>query len=120
MISIVTERIFSGIREAEMHLLIVDDNSPDGTAEIVRTRMASCPCVHLLTSQKQGLGRAYVRGMTHAMENLGADGINEIAEDFQHGPAYIPDMVRRFWQVRTTLRHQQALARVEQPLRMLG
>lgn len=97
MIETLTGRIFPQIREAQMHLLIVDDNSPDGTGDIVRTYMISSPDLHLLNGQKQGLGWAYTRGMKHAMEALQADALIEMDADFQHDPAYIPDMVKRFW-----------------------
>jgi len=52
----------------DMHILVVDDSSPDGTADVVRGLQASHPNLHLLNGQKQGLGVAYIRGMRHAMQ----------------------------------------------------
>src|SRR5688572_22081681 len=54
----------------DMHVLVVDDNSPDGTAELVRGAMPTQPNVHLITGEKAGLGAAYIRGMTYAMDAL--------------------------------------------------
>jgi dolichol-phosphate mannosyltransferase len=81
---------------ADMHLLIVDDSSPDGTGQIVRQRMERYPRLHLLTGKKEGLGWAYVRGISHAVRGLLADAVIEMDADFQHDPAYVPEMVRLF------------------------
>ena len=82
--------------KADMHLLIVDDSSPDGTGQIVRDKMVLYPLLHLLTGKKEGLGWAYVRGISHAMKELHADAVIEMDADFQHDPIYIPEMVGRF------------------------
>jgi dolichol-phosphate mannosyltransferase len=95
MITTLMEVIFPSV-QADMHLLIVDDSSPDGTAQIVRDKMALYPHLHLLTGKKQGLGWAYVRGISHAMKELHADAVIEMDADFQHDPRYIPEMVGRF------------------------
>ncbi|MCG2686441.1 glycosyltransferase family 2 protein, partial [Candidatus Parcubacteria bacterium] len=72
----------------EIHLLVVDGNSPDGTAEIVRQKAKRYPNVHLyLEKEKAGLGAAYRYGMTKAIEDLGAEVIFEMDADFQHDPA---------------------------------
>jgi dolichol-phosphate mannosyltransferase len=86
---------FPGV-QADMHLLIVDDSSPDGTGQIVREKMGLYPHLHLLTGKKEGLGWAYVRGINHAVKELHADAVIEMDADFQHDPIYIPEMVRRF------------------------
>ena len=54
----------------ELHILVVDDSSPDGTADVVRMRQAVYPNVHLLMGEKAGLGAAYIRGMIYAMDQL--------------------------------------------------
>jgi dolichol-phosphate mannosyltransferase len=82
--------------QADMHLLIVDDSSPDGTAQIVIEKMCRYPRLHLLSGKKEGLGWAYVRGIDHAIKALNADAVIEMDADFQHDPSYIPEMVRRF------------------------
>src|SRR6185437_10784514 len=54
----------------DMHVLVVDDNSPDGTAGLVREAMLQYANVHLITGAKAGLGAAYIRGMQHAIGEL--------------------------------------------------
>jgi dolichol-phosphate mannosyltransferase len=95
MIETLMERTFPCV-QADMHLLIVDDSSPDGTGQIVRDKMNLYPHLHLLTGKKGGLGWAYVRGLSHAMKELHADAVIEMDADFQHDPIYIPEMVQRF------------------------
>ena len=73
--------------EPDTAFLIVDDESPDGTARLVRAFAASHGRVHLLEGPRRGLGRAYVRGMSHALETLGADVIVQMDADFSHDPA---------------------------------
>jgi len=68
--------------------LVVDDHSPDGTARLVREfASAADGRVHLLEGERRGLGDAYVRGITHAMDVLGADVVVQMDADFSHDPA---------------------------------
>ena len=76
-----------------MRILIVDDNSPDGTADVVRSLQANNDNVHLLTGQKAGLGTAYIRGMNHALHVLQADLVFEMDADFSHKPEDIPRLL---------------------------
>ena len=71
----------------ETAFLIVDDNSPDGTAGLVRKFSSQEPRVHLLEGERQGLGRAYLRGVTYAMDVLGADAVVQMDADFSHDPS---------------------------------
>lgn len=87
---------FPQIENAEMHLLVVDDNSPDGTGDIVREKQKRYKNLHLLVGQKQGLGWAYIRGFKYAMEKLSADAVMEMDADFQHPPRFVKDMVRAY------------------------
>ena len=77
----------------EMHVLVVDDNSPDGTADLVRQAMQQYANVHLITGTKAGLGAAYIRGMQHALRELGADAVFEMDADFSHDPADVPRLL---------------------------
>jgi dolichol-phosphate mannosyltransferase len=77
----------------EMHILVVDDNSPDGTADKVRGLMGVNPEIHLITGEKQGLGRAYIRGMQHALDGLKADAVMEMDADFSHRPEDVPGLI---------------------------
>ena len=67
--------------------LIVDDESPDGTGGLVRQFAQTDARVHLLEGKKRGLGAAYVRGMGHAMDSLGAEVVVQMDADFSHDPA---------------------------------
>lgn len=68
-------------------VLIADDRSPDGTADVVEEFRAECPRVHLSSGEKRGLGAAYKRGMSVALEQLGADIVVQMDADFSHDPA---------------------------------
>jgi dolichol-phosphate mannosyltransferase len=71
-------------------VLVVDDNSPDGTAKIVRVYRHMNKKVHLLLrKEKNGLGAAYIAGMQHAIKILNPDVIMEMDADGQHNPADI-------------------------------
>jgi dolichol-phosphate mannosyltransferase len=73
-----------------LHVLVVDDNSPDGTQEVVRRLMPQFETLHMITGPKRGLGEAYKRGMAYAMEQLNADIVFEMDADGQHDPSLIP------------------------------
>ena len=74
----------------ELHLLVVDDKSPDGTAAVVSEWMAKDPRIHLLSGDKKGLGEAYKRGFAHAIESLAPELIIQMDADQQHDPALLP------------------------------
>ena len=78
-----------------MHVLVVDDNSPDGTGDAVRELMAAYPWLHLITGEKQGLGAAYIRGMIYALKEFQAEAVMEMDADFSHLPADVPRLARR-------------------------
>jgi len=73
-------------------VLVVDDDSPDGTPEIVLKEFGSNPRVNLLVrkGKKKGLGRAYVDGFKWAIEK-GYGYVLEMDADFSHDPAEIPN-----------------------------
>jgi dolichol-phosphate mannosyltransferase len=69
-----------------LHVLIVDDGSPDGTADVVKGWMQREPRVHLLQRPgKMGLGSAYRDGFRYALEH-GYEYIFEMDADFSHDP----------------------------------
>ena len=78
---------------ATLHLLFVDDNSPDGTGDVIEEMRKSEPRIHCLhREKKEGLGRAYVAGFKAALE-LGADLVIQMDCDFSHDPNDIPRMI---------------------------
>jgi len=93
----VLQKVFKEVPEKwDMHILVVDDSSPDGTADAVRKKMKRYKNVHLfMNKEKIGLGGAYMKGMTHAIEKLKADVIFEFDADFQHDPALIPTFLEK-------------------------
>jgi dolichol-phosphate mannosyltransferase len=83
-----TQRLMSLPVKVEM--LVVDDNSPDGTGKIADDLAAKSPAIHVLhRTQKDGLGRAYIAGFKWALEN-GFEFIFELDGDFSHNPDDIP------------------------------
>ena len=77
----------------DLHVVVIDDNSPDGTAAVVRNFMTTFPNLHLLTGDKKGLGDAYQRGMAYAMKALQPDLMFEMDADLQHDPTLLPSFV---------------------------
>jgi dolichol-phosphate mannosyltransferase len=74
-------------------LLVVDDNSPDGTGKIADELAAKHPSIHVLhRTQKQGLGRAYCAGFAWALER-NYEFIMEMDGDFSHNPGDIPQFL---------------------------
>lgn len=74
-------------------ILVVDDNSPDGTGAIADQLAQEVPGVDVLHRPgKQGLGRAYLAGFQHALA-AGADLILEMDSDFSHDPADLPRLI---------------------------
>ena len=79
----------------DLEVLVVDDHSPDGTAELVKRRMSQDPRIHLIERpKKMGLGSAYLAGFRAALDK-GADVIFEMDGDFSHHPKYVPVMLEK-------------------------
>lgn len=76
-------------------LLVIDDNSPDGTADIVESLIDKYPNrLHILRrSGKQGLGKAYLAAFDWGISR-GYDAFLEMDADFSHNPKYVPEMIR--------------------------
>lgn len=74
-------------------ILVVDDNSPDGTGRMADTLAAADPRIEVLhRTNKEGLGRAYVAGFRHAVAG-GAERVIQMDADFSHDPADIPRLL---------------------------
>ena len=82
-----------------MDVLVIDDNSPDGTAAIVKEKIAAAPGrVHIIEREgKLGLGTAYITGFKWALEN-GYEVVCEMDADFSHNPQ---DLLRLYDAVTT-------------------
>ena len=77
-----------------LEVLVVDDNSPDGTGQLVEERKQSDPRIHVIRrAGKLGLGSAYVAGFRYALAN-GAQYVFEMDADFSHNPDAIGDFLK--------------------------
>lgn len=83
----------SKLSQWQISVLVVDDHSPDQTAKLVKQSQKKYPNLYLLEGQKQGLGKAYVRGFHYAIYNLKADVVLEMDADFSHPVSLIPKML---------------------------
>ncbi len=78
-----------------LDLLFIDDNSPDGTGQIaddLASRHDEISVIH--RPGKAGLGRAYVTGFKHALEN-GYDSVITMDADLSHDPKYLPEFLQK-------------------------
>ena len=79
----------------DFHILIVDDNSPDGTGRLADDLAAQDRRINVLhRPQKQGLGPAYINGFKKVLAD-GAEFVLQMDSDFSHQPKYIPVMLDR-------------------------
>jgi dolichol-phosphate mannosyltransferase len=88
------EKIISSVlaQGDDIEILIIDDNSPDGTARIVERLKENNPRIHLLKRPgKMGLGTAYVDGFTYGLGQPNIGYMMEMDADFSHDPKYIAD-----------------------------
>jgi dolichol-phosphate mannosyltransferase len=86
------EQVFSYAPDTDV--LIVDDNSPDGTGKLADEIHEQNPRVSVLhRSGKQGLGTAYIAGFKYAIAH-GYDAAFEMDADFSHDPCYLPDFLK--------------------------
>jgi len=77
-------------QDPRLEVLVIDDNSPDGTGELADALAAASPRVHVVhRSAKQGLGTAYRAGFRWAIEQ-GYDYVFEMDADFSHDPRHLP------------------------------
>ena len=97
-IGTVLENIFS--HAPQIDVLVVDDNSPDGTALIVEKLQARFPQLFLLKRKgKEGLGKAYSHAMKYVLSQNKYDAVLMMDADCSHDPKYIPTLIRRMEEV---------------------
>ncbi|MBI5115127.1 polyprenol monophosphomannose synthase [Candidatus Poribacteria bacterium] len=103
-------------------ILIVDDNSPDGTSDIVRRISARNQNVLLETRPgKLGLGTAYVHGFKRALSMPDVDCVFGMDADFSHSPQYLPDFLKALdeFDVVVGSRYLSGISVVNWPIRRL-
>ncbi|MDD3563650.1 MAG: glycosyltransferase, partial [Candidatus Cloacimonetes bacterium] len=77
----------------DLEVLVMDDNSPDGTADAVKALMQTEPRLHIIERPgKMGLGSAYVAGFKYALDK-GYEFILEMDADFSHNPDDVPRLL---------------------------
>jgi glycosyltransferase involved in cell wall biosynthesis len=77
------------------HVLVIDDNSPDGTGELAKAMASNDERIELLERPgKLGLGTAYLAGFHHALTH-GYDRVITMDADFSHHPRHLPDILAR-------------------------
>nr|WP_235747182.1 polyprenol monophosphomannose synthase [Nocardia coffeae] len=92
---VAVERLTS-LPVSDLHILVVDDNSPDGTGELADKLAAELPDVVgvLHRTEKDGLGRAYIAGITRALDE-GAEIVIQMDADLSHPAEVIPAMLEK-------------------------
>ena len=91
---VIVDELF-GLSLTNLRIVVVDDNSPDGTgmiAEGLAQRYGAHRLSVLHRTQKEGLGRAYVAGMSHALDQ-GAELVVQMDSDLSHPPEFVPQML---------------------------
>lgn len=78
--------VFELLHSWQFHILIIDDNSPDKTAEIVKKLQQKWPNIHLIRDDKKGLGKAYTRGFQYILKHFDTDYVFQMDADLQHSP----------------------------------
>ena len=77
----------------DFHILVVDDSSPDGTAEIVEELQEDCANLYLLSrNEKTGLGSAYIAGFNYALER-DYEAVVQMDADMSHDPKDVPLLI---------------------------
>lgn len=89
-------KVFKTIKDYDMHILFVDDNSPDKTADAVHKIQVKNKNIHLLLNKRKGgLGKAYKKGMKYALDKLRADIVFQFDADLSHDPTKIPLFLKK-------------------------
>lgn len=86
-------QVIPEIGDFNINTLIVDDNSPDGTADIVKRLQQENSKIYLLENNTRGLGNAYKAGFKYAIENLNPDILVEMDSDFSHAPEKLKELL---------------------------
>ena len=79
-----------------VHVLIVDDNSPDGTGDIAEELSRTYPGEVFVFRRpgKEGLGRAYVAAFQYVLKNFSHEFIIQMDSDFSHAPSFLPQFLK--------------------------
>ncbi len=88
------ERMVAALEDKGVSVLVIDDNSPDGTGRLADELAARNGHVHVLHRQrKEGLGPAYLAGFRRVLEDPQTELVLEMDADFSHDPADVPRLI---------------------------
>jgi dolichol-phosphate mannosyltransferase len=93
IVKIINQVLAKTDTEYEYNVLVVDDNSPDGTADLVDCLKYNNVFI-LRREKKMGLGTAYIEGFRYAIRN-NFDYVFEMDADFSHDPGYLPEFMKK-------------------------
>lgn len=86
--------IRKSLKRVNLHILVIDDTSPDGTADEVQKIKKSYGFIHLIKDQKKaGFGKAYIKGFRYASKSLKANIVVQMDSDLSHNPHDIPRLL---------------------------
>ncbi|MES3005131.1 MAG: polyprenol monophosphomannose synthase [Patescibacteria group bacterium] len=90
----IVPEIFSAV--PEVYILVADDNSPDGTADVVRSLQNQYPNLSLVSRpEKNGLGKAYINAFNYVLKDTDVKSVIMMDADLSHQPKYLPEMLNR-------------------------
>jgi dolichol-phosphate mannosyltransferase len=88
------ERMVRALGDKDVGVLVIDDNSPDGTGDIADRLAAELDYVSVLhREEKEGIGRAYIAAFEHLLRETDAELILEMDCDFSHDPDDVPRLI---------------------------
>lgn len=87
------ETVATTLQKYALHILIADDKSPDGTADIVKNMQSQYNNIHILSGDKKGMGAAYIRAFSNVVDSY--DVIITMDADFSHPPEMIPQFLEK-------------------------
>ncbi|QQG43535.1 MAG: glycosyltransferase [Candidatus Daviesbacteria bacterium] len=79
----------------DIHVLVADSHSPDGTGELAKKLVSKNPRVHFLDVVERGLGLAIIKGYEYALKKIQAEVLMQIDADLQHDPNDIPKFLQK-------------------------
>ena len=89
------EGVFQKLSAYELWILVVDDHSPDKTAELVKSMAKNFKNIRLLSKKKEGLGAAYIYGLNYALTNFSPDYLIQMDADWSHNPLLLPEFLAK-------------------------
>lgn len=85
---------FKDLKKYRLRILVVDDKSPDGTANVVEECIKTNSQISMISGDKKGLGEAYIRGIKHGVSEFNPAYLLMMDSDLSHDPYTVPDMVK--------------------------